>query len=280
MKTLSTGLQEHLAQEVTTLRTLVRVTRRDAQVFGFTDSDDDIEYQSVLYRARSGASGSAVVSGADLSTDNLEVLGLLSGSDITEADLEAGVWDAAQVMVSQVNAANLSQGELMLRVGQFGEVERANGTWRVEVRGLTNTLQRTITRTYLPTCDADLGDARCGVNLTSRTQSNTVATVLSARQFVSPTLPGAAGVYAGGRLTWTSGGNAGRQMEVLNNDGAGGVQLVLDMPTLIAVADQFTVVEGCNKTINHCANKFGNVVNFRGFPHVPGVDKTLRYGGS
>jgi uncharacterized phage protein (TIGR02218 family) len=69
-------------------------------------------------------------------------------------------------------------------------------------------------------------------------------------------------------------------MEVLNNDGAGGVQLVLDMPVLIAVADQFTVVEGCNKTITHCANKFSNVVNFRGFPHVPGVDKTLRYGGS
>jgi uncharacterized phage protein (TIGR02218 family) len=280
VKSISAGLLSHIAQPVTTIRTIVRVTRRDQQVFGFTDSDIDISYSGVLYKAATGASASAVESTSDLATDNLDVLGLLSGPDITEADLEAGLWDGAQVRVSHVNVSDLTHGEMVLRVGQFGEVSRSKGSWQVEVRGLMNALQRTITRTYLPTCDADLGDSRCGVNLAGVTGTGTVTSVTDNRQFVASALVGAVDVYAGGRLTWTSGQNTGRQMEVRSNTGSGGVTLFLPMPSNVLIGDQFSIVQGCNKTTDHCKVKFNNLVNFRGFPHVPGVDKTLRYGGT
>jgi uncharacterized phage protein (TIGR02218 family) len=48
------------------------------------------------------------------------------------------------------------------------------------------------------------------------------------------------------------------------------------MPRTIAVGDAFSVTAGCDKRHATCRKKFGNVVNFRGFPHMPGNDFVIR----
>ena len=45
----------------------------------------------------------------------------------------------------------------------------------------------------------------------------------------------------------------------------------------IAEDDTFIARAGCDKRIATCSGKFANVANFRGFPHIPGQDTTLRY---
>jgi uncharacterized phage protein (TIGR02218 family) len=45
----------------------------------------------------------------------------------------------------------------------------------------------------------------------------------------------------------------------------------------IAMSDTFTIRAGCDKRIATCGTKFANVVNFRGFPNIPGQDVVLRY---
>ena len=47
--------------------------------------------------------------------------------------------------------------------------------------------------------------------------------------------------------------------------------------TAIAEDDGFTIRAGCNKRMQTCGAKFANIVNFRGFPHIPGQDAVLRY---
>ena len=44
----------------------------------------------------------------------------------------------------------------------------------------------------------------------------------------------------------------------------------------IRTGDGFTVTAGCDRTAATCAGRFGNIVNFRGFPHMPGNDLLLR----
>ena len=34
---------------------------------------------------------------------------------------------------------------------------------------------------------------------------------------------------------------------------------------------------GCDRALATCRDRFGNVANFRGFPHIPGNDFVLRY---
>ena len=45
----------------------------------------------------------------------------------------------------------------------------------------------------------------------------------------------------------------------------------------IAVGDDFVVRAGCDKRLETCRDRFANVVNFRGFPHIPGQDTVIRY---
>ena len=41
--------------------------------------------------------------------------------------------------------------------------------------------------------------------------------------------------------------------------------------------DRFRVVAGCDKRAETCRGKFGNFLNFRGFPHIPGDDWVTAY---
>ena len=127
-------------------------------------------------------------------------------------------------------------------------------------------------------CDADLGDTRCGVNLASVTQAGTVAVVTDRGNFTTAGLVGADGLFDGGLLTWTSGANAGRAMEVKRWTTADSrILLNLPMPSNVAAADGFSVYAGCDKNHTTCHTTFNNIVNFRGFPHIPGRDQITRY---
>jgi uncharacterized phage protein (TIGR02218 family) len=48
------------------------------------------------------------------------------------------------------------------------------------------------------------------------------------------------------------------------------------MPYPIAVGDGYSLVPGCDKLLSTCGTKFANVSNFRGEPHLPGMDEILR----
>ncbi len=89
----------------------------------------------------------------------------------------------------------------------------------------------------------------------------------------------ASGWFAGGYLTWTSGGNAGTRMRVAAHDGT---RLVLNEPPVMPAApdDTFRILAGCDKSFATCKAKFGNGVNFRGFPHLPGNDAAYTYAGT
>lgn len=127
---------------------------------------------------------------------------------------------------------------------------------------------------YSPTCRAVLGDARCKVALGGFTASGTVNTVTSRQVFISNAMTQAAGYFSGGEVQFLTGANAGRRMEIKDFSNTQ-FTLVLPMPNNIAVGDTFNAIAGCDKTFSTCYGKFSNAVNFRGEPHVPGMDKML-----
>lgn len=80
-----------------------------------------------------------------------------------------------------------------------------------------------------------------------------------------------------GIITWLTGLNAGLSMDVKGHGGtADEFVLFKPMGYDIQVGDEFTITAGCDKfrsTTNGCKTKFRNIVNFRGFPDVPGNDQ-------
>jgi hypothetical protein len=164
MKSVPSLLAAHLQGAVTTIARCWKITRTDGAVFRFTEHDADLVVAGETYLATSGFQASSITADSSLAVDNLEVLGILDHEQIEEAELRAGWFDYAEVRIFAVNWADPSQGRLRLRRGWLGEVTVTDqGTYRAELRGLTQALAQQIGGLYQPTCRADLGDAQCKV---------------------------------------------------------------------------------------------------------------------
>lgn len=229
MKNISNELQEHLQQDVTSMATCWKVTRRDEVVMGFTDHDQSLQIDGVCYWAASGFTPSSVMSSSALNVDDLDVQGLLDDEAITREDILAGLYDYAEISVFMVNYEDVSQGVLLLRTGWLGEVRLQHDQFVAEVRGLTQHLSQTIGALYAPACRAKLGDARCKVEMDDYTVSGVVSAVSSQSLFTDGLRSEGPGYFAYGTVRFTSGANAGFSMEIKEYSG-GNFVLALPMP--------------------------------------------------
>lgn len=282
MKSFSPELAAHLQSGVTTFCTCWRIERGDGVVLGFTDHDRAISFGDVDHEPATGLDASDAVAHAGLQVGGLEVTGAFSSERITEADLQAGLYDNARVEVWLVNWAEPGERHRM-RIGSIGEVKRDGVAFTAEVRSLSHALDQPRGRIFRATCDADLGDSRCQVDLTSAewTASATVAATDGYGR-IRASVPGSrpTGFFNAGSLIFTSGQNAGRRTEILRHrrDGEGDhLELWQPMAETIAPGDGFTASAGCDKRFGTCLARFDNSVNFRGFPHMPGNDFALSY---
>lgn len=277
MKTLPTGLAAHLASGATTLCWCWRLARRDGTVLGFTDHDRDLVFDGTTFEAAAGFTASDIKDAVGLGVGNLEVESALASGRLEEADLAAGLYDDAAVEIFRVNWQDTSQRVLM-RTGTLGEVRRSGTAFTAEVRGLAHYLNQPRGRLFQFTCDADLGDERCGVGVASPTYRGTgaVAALSSGRRFVAAGLASYIDQwFTRGLLVFTSGANSGQAIEIKAHRSTGGVAMIelwQEPAQAVAVGDAFTATAGCDKQLSTCRVKFANAANFRGFPHMPGND--------
>lgn len=271
----------HLATGCTTRALCWRVERADGEVFGFTDHDEPITFGGLTYEARAALAGSESSESLGLAVGDQDVTGALTSDRITAADLMRGLYDGAKVEIFDVNWQDPGARQLQ---GSFaiGEVERGEVEFRAEMRTAIARLSAKAGARYIPECSAAVGDARCKVNLDAAEFKGTGAvSALLADGIVASGLGGfARGWFARGVLTWTSGANAGTKSEVraFHPGGSGRViALWRDPPFAIGIGHDFEVTAGCDKTFATCRAKFGNGVNFRGFPHMPGEGFAAEY---
>ena len=161
MKSLSPAFQAHLDEGTTTLAWCWRIVRADGVSFGFTDHDRTLAFDGTDFEPESGLTASEVRSGSDLSVDAQDAEGVLTSDRITETDILDGRWDNAEVEVWRVNWSDPAQRVLMRR-GAIGQIRRGRLAFVAEVRSLAHVLGQTVGRTFQATCDAALGDGRCG----------------------------------------------------------------------------------------------------------------------
>ncbi len=279
MKQLSLNMKSHIDGEVTSLATCWSLTRQDGAALYFTDFDRDLLVEGNLYKAESGYSRSAIDNTSGLTVDNLDIIGSLNSAAITEQDLMAGLYDFAEVTIFMVNWQDLSMGRIPLRKGWLGEISFEDGRFTAELRGLGQALVSEIGEVYTPTCRVDLGGSACGIDLGALQETDTVAAVASRSQFTLTSYDGADDVLAGGGLTVTGGLNSGRSVEIQSwIQLTRTITLLFDLPFDLAVGDPVQFYPGCDKRFATCRDVFGNQINFRGFPHIPGTDALLESG--
>ena len=264
-----------LEGDLTTLALCWRIERRDGVTIGLTAHDRDLEIDGLVYRAAPGMTPSAVSRSASLDADSMDVTGALTSSAISEGDLLAGRWDGARVAVFATDWS--APGDCVsLGEGTIGAVETQGDALTAELRGASAALERPVVEETSPECRAELGDARCRMAMAGRRRVARVVAMAGAVLTLDADDPVANG-YGGGRLRWFSGANSGLEDAVARSDGA---SLTLRRaPRFDGVGALVELIEGCDKSIATCAGRFGNALNFRGEPYLPGMDLLTRYPG-
>ena len=276
MRNISSTFRARLDAAATTLCACWRVERRDGSVQGFTDHDRDIAFDGVTYSVMSGLEGSGFDAELGFAVGGAEVSGALSAASIEEDDLLNGAWDGARVELWRVDW-RAPEHRILMHVGIVGEVRRSGAAFVAELRSLAHALEQERGRIYSSSCDADLGDARCGFALDASPFAGVFTLSSAGVTELVAALPSVAdGFYTNGRVVFLDGANEGAQAHV--RDHRNGV-LTLWTPLAQAPAsgDAFRLTAGCDKTFATCRAKFGNAASFRGFPHLPGNDEVFSY---
>lgn len=276
------ALYSHLASGSTTVCRAWTVRRRDGLVLGLTDHDRDLLVDGVSCRADTGMTARALQQTTGLSVDNSEAFGALSAAAITEADLTAGRFDGAEVQAYLVNWAAPQDFLLQFR-GSLGEISRADGSFKAELRGLTELLNRPHGMAYTPGCSAVLGDGRCRFDLRQPGYFAEVAVnaaddgrIFTFHDFASFDERW----FEGGRFTPISGAASGLVGVVKIDRQTGSerrIELWQSLRAPITAGDMVRIEAGCDKSATTCRVKYSNFPNFRGFPHIPGEDWLASY---
>lgn len=264
------------------------ITRRDGEVFAFTSLDRPITFRGITHIPCNSLAATAVeLSTVVGPTGNMELQGILSDSGVSEVDLYNGLFDGARIEVWMVPWQN-SGGDLPFRLmgGVTGSSSFEETSFSQEILTPSAQLQqRALLETYTPGCRYEFGnqnDPRCPVDLATLTVAGSVtataipnaSTNSTRRIFTDSSRFEADGWFNLGRVTWTSGPNAGIISEV--KDYTGG-QFILWEATLhpIDIGHAYTATPGCDKSPDAHRLYNADMVDFGGFPDVPGSDSIL-----
>ncbi len=283
MHNTPSALLAQLQLRVKKLATCWKVERTDGAAIRVTDHNTRLTVEGQHYSPLAAPSSSAVQHQLGLKDRNQEIIGAVQTDLVTNDDLRAGLYRDAKVTEMTVDWSLTNVGVLSKNVFWVSNIRFNEDYWEVQLVGQSQWLKKPVGRVYNRICDADLGDSRCKVDLEALRESGTVGTIQVGRESFS--LAGGpeshpAGHWDRGELTWTSGANSGVtcEIETFTTGGPGGSSLTfyLKTPFDFQVGDAYTLVPGCDQLTTTCINKYNNIVNFRGFPTVPGND-TLTY---
>src|ERR1043165_5930536 len=125
-------------------------------------------YPGVTFSSVGGVTPSQFEQPSGLDAVNMEQDLFLMPLGLEAPDVNAGIWEAAECTVFQMNPDAPDMGQLILVSGNLGKFEQRGKMIRTEIRGYNDKLTQMIGRVVKYLCDADVYDARCKLDAVAR----------------------------------------------------------------------------------------------------------------
>ncbi len=261
-------------RELDVAATFWRIFRRDGIALGFTSHDRNLVFCGMTHRAAPGMIPAAIRMTSDLSEDSAGVEGALSHDAIREVDLASGLFDHAGIEIGIVDWETLDHHTMYS--GTLGKIEDDRSSFSAELRSAKQVLEQDLVPRTSPTCRAIFCAPGCGLSASKYTKN----VVLGAVDFDLNRVQFAGSIgndYVDGQLRFLAGPQTGLVFGILDSKDN---WLTLDRPMNenIEIGTPAELQEGCDHTLATCSGRFGNAINFRGEPFLPGNDLLARYG--
>lgn len=293
MKNVSVAFKTELASEASNLCVCIRIIRKDGQGYGFTTWDQSFSYAfltnpdaygAITFIPQNTFEPSDTSSSADLSVDNLEVMGVISSPGLEASELSAGLYEGAEVTVFRVNPENLAQGEMIDKRGYIGEISFVDDKYVCEILTSSAFLRRNVGQVSSPTCRVrKFCDNQCKLTEATFSHSGAVGFVNSRDTSLVFTADVAITVamtrFVNGLIKVSYGGFT-LEREIKEVTFLGGTDYSVSIRESFGIelnGNSATLVQGCDRKFATCVS-LGNAVNFRGEPHLPGTDTLSKAG--
>lgn len=282
MRTLPEALAASLDAGVTTLCRCWLLTRQDGLEIAVTDHDSDLMIGDLLFEANGGFDASSQNAETSLATGGGDISGTLTSERIAPSDIEAGLYDSAEIRSYLVDWRNPAL-DFLLDSSTIGEIRRTDGQFVAETRNAFYALDQERGRLYGAGCSAELGDIRCRVDLSAPPfrVSGIIATTDGRHGLRAVAVENTIlGLFTRGIVVFETGANAGLSAMVKDRRAGGELVFWQGLARDLAPGDAFNILAGCDKRFSTCRSLFGNATNFRGFPFIPAPEFVLSYARS
>jgi uncharacterized phage protein (TIGR02218 family) len=207
----------------------------------------------------------------------------IDGIDL--ADIRMGRFEDSEVYIFLMDPTK-PDSATVISIGYLaGAIDRGGEKFEVSYFSLEQRLETEIGATVTERCPYKLGDFRCTLNAKSAL-CTVIALGLNPRNSVTVDLSAPlAGsnvpnfwAFGGAEIMITVGRMEGLRGEILKSEYLGGRQhtlfLLNELPEPFRLGDELRLIEGCENTVTACSDR-GNIVNYGGFPDLPGIDRLL-----
>lgn len=278
-----------VGKQVLTMAICIKIVLKNGKKIGFTTNTNNVKFieEPELVYLSKGFTPTAISQNSQMSVDNADGQMIIDNENILEDDLEKGIYNGAYYELFEIdwtlktNGFYSYQNIIKCINGTIGEVKRDKLQFITEYRSLAQYLATTIIDVYKASCNATLGDARCGVNLSSFTFNDEIIAVVKSNQFIVNLSTELTGFFNNGIVEFLTGQNQGRKYTIKSWDSTTKT-IILQIPAnyKINIGDTIRLSAGCNKIKSDCKNKFNNYINYRGFYEIPGMDFIVSGGGT
>jgi len=271
----------HLQSNVTFLVAVWRITSPEGEVAAYCAHTRNLVFDSVNYVAAPVEPTKFTQTLGVQEANHVELFGVFD-TVISEDEIQGGKWKNAPIVFEYIAidpatglASATVTGSVGKMRGQAGKFQVNNGTFRVELRSLSDRLQQDIGALTSP-LDRNRSAAELGVSLAPFTFARTVTAVVDRRNFTVGGTAQADNYFKYGVVTFTSGANNGLRMEIKANVG-NVIELQLPLRSTIAISDTCSLVAGYDSTREQCRDKFNAMVEFDGECDLPNLRGVISY---
>jgi uncharacterized phage protein (TIGR02218 family) len=244
--------------------TLYEFIRGDVVYYRYTNADRDITFAGQTW-TQTAISDSGLSAG---SGNNLDITAPVENAVV---QLFRGIPPSSPLRI-RIHRLHIDDKAAEFRTVWVGTVKEVKREAIDRARLITSSLASTFNQaglrlTWGRACPYALYDANCKVNQ----QHFAVGVIILALDGAGVTLNLPSGLaadhFSGGYIEWVFEGVTERRgLKAQNGNQVGLLGGTVGLSVGLAVR----LYPGCNRTINTCADKFGNHLNYGGTPHMPG----------
>ncbi len=278
MRDISSATQEKINNVPTNLALCWKITRKDGVVFAFTEATQDIAIHGMHYISSSGVRGTAIQENCNFSVDNFDIEGILDNDLIKSDEILQGLYDKALIEVYLVNvdySKYAQQDIIFLKRGYIGNIKLiGDNKFIAEINGLLQIAEQHVTNRYSLNCRANFCDKRCGLDFNQFAYAGQITKAIDNKTFQDENSQKPNGYFDYGIVLFEHNGLIieNNVKFYINNT----FELTMPSKFQLEIGINYYAIAGCDKSAKTCAEKFQNIVNFRGEPHIPGMEKIYK----